>query len=106
MKSRAIQEDTVLLLRSEFTAIIREQVGMPEAVAAQVADAVVRGMRLRYGTQRIYIPAADKSERDALVRKEFKGTNAGEVCRKHGISRPSLYRILNAAKTQKVSFLA
>jgi Mor family transcriptional regulator len=96
MNTKAARDDSLLLLRSEFAAIIREQVGMAEPMASQVAEAVVRGMRLRYGTQQIYIPAVDKAERDALVRKEFKGTNAGEVCKRHGISRPSLYRIVKA----------
>ena len=48
----------------------------------------------RHGARRIYVPAMDKSVRDAAIRAKFNGQNAAECCREFGISRTSLYRIV------------
>lgn len=87
-------EDDALLLESEFTAIVREEVGMHEAFASQVARALVRGLRKRMPAQQLYIPAPDKAERDAAIRREFNGRNAEEVMRRYDIGRRRLYQIV------------
>lgn len=86
-------EGDALLLQSEFAAIVREEIGMHEVFATQIAAAIVRGMRQRYGSQRIYIPSPDRGERDQAIRREFHGSNASEVCRRYSISRSRLYQI-------------
>lgn len=93
-KTPAQREDNALMLQSEFTTIVREETGMNETFASMVAAAIVRGMRRQYGGQQLYVPCVDKTERNAAIRREFHGTNAGEICRRYDISRPRLYEIL------------
>jgi Mor family transcriptional regulator len=92
-RSSAQREDDAALLVSEFTEDLRDGCGMPETEATQLALKLVHRFRLRHGARRIYVPAVDKTERDAAIRRDFKGTNAAELCRQHGISRTRLYEI-------------
>jgi len=92
-------EDQAIQLHREFVEIVREEIGMNEPFANDIAAALVRGMRKRYGGQdlgrrgRIYVPAPSKTERNAAIRAEFNGTNVEAVCKKYGISRSRLYAI-------------
>ena len=92
-------ESQAIQLHREFVEIVREEIGMNEQFANDIAAAVVRGMRKRYGGQTlgrrgsIYIPTPDKAARNAAIRAEFNGTNADAVCKKYEISRTSLYRV-------------
>ncbi|TQE91142.1 MAG: DNA-binding protein, partial [Spiribacter salinus] len=54
-------------------------------------------MQLSWGGARLYIPCKDRAARDAAIRAEFTGRNHDEVCRRHGISRRTLYRIIGSA---------
>lgn len=97
-------EDQAIQLHREVADIVREEIGMHEGFANDLAAAIVRGLRKKYGGQTlgakgsIYIPAPDKSARNAAVRAEFNGTNADEVCRKHDISRSRLYQLVGQQK--------
>lgn len=82
------------LLVDEFTAIVRAEIGMSEPLARDYASAIVRGLCALHGGGSLYIPASDKSERNAAIRAEFNGTNLAEVCRKHGVARTTLYQIV------------
>jgi len=91
-------EDHAIQLHREFVEIVRSVTGMNEQFANPLAAAIVQEMRKQWGGNRlgrkdIYIPAPDKSERNAAIRSEFDGTNAAEVCKKHGIGRSRLYEI-------------
>ena len=91
-------EDQSIQLHREFVEIVREEIGLNERFANDIASALVRGVRKRYGGQTmgrrgaIYVPAPDKSERNKAIRTEFKGSNALEVCKKYKISRSRLYQ--------------
>ncbi len=93
-------EDQSIQLHREFVEIVREEIGMNERFANDLASALVRGVRKRYGGQTmgcrgaIYVPAPDKSERNKAIRTEMKGSNAQEICRKYKISRSRLYQII------------
>jgi Mor family transcriptional regulator len=95
-------EDQSIQLHREFVEIVREEIGMNERFANDVASALVRGMRKRYGGQTlgrrgaIYVPAPDKTERNTAIRAEFNGTNAAQVCTRYQISRSRLYQIVNS----------
>ena len=97
--SPAQVEDRVIQLRGDIAAIIHRKVGMLEPFANQLAGAILEGLREDFGGSTIggkgsvYIPAPDKSNRNAAIRAEFNGTNAAEVCKKHGINKTTLYRI-------------
>jgi Mor family transcriptional regulator len=92
-RSSAQREDDAALLVSEFTEDLRDGCGLTETEATQLALKLVHRFRLRHGARRIYVPAVDKTERDAAIRRDFKGTNAAELCRQYGISRSRLYQI-------------
>ncbi|HYF17698.1 MAG TPA: Mor transcription activator family protein [Ramlibacter sp.] len=96
-KTPALNEDAAALLQMEFTEIVREEIGYKEDFASQIASAVLRGLRRRRGGEELYVPAADRSERDAAIRREFNGTNLLEVCRRHGVSKSTVYRVCEAA---------
>jgi len=83
-----------MLLVAEFTEDLRLGCGVPEALAGEMARKLVDRFRLRHGARRIYVPAMDKTVRDAAIRSKFNGQNAAECCREFGISRTSLYRIV------------
>jgi Mor family transcriptional regulator len=93
-RSPAQREDDAALLVSEFTEIVRAEIGMREEFASQIAVALVRGLRRVHGPGRLYIPSIDKTERDAAIRAKFVGTNAADVMREFGISRSRLYEIV------------
>lgn len=93
VRTPAQREDEALLLESEFTQIVQKEIGMHETFAAQIARAIVKGLREVHGASRIYIPGVDKAERNAAIRAEFNGRNAAHVMQKYGISRARLYEI-------------
>lgn len=94
--SPAREESSALFLQGEMEAIITTETGMKGAFAAQFAASMVRGLQMRVGGQRIYIPALPKnSERDAQIKAEFMGNNRAEICRKFEISPSRLYQIVN-----------
>lgn len=87
--------DQSIQLHRELTDIVRTEVGMREAFAADMAAAILRGLQNLHGGSDLYIPAPDKTARNAAIRATFKGTNADAICREHGISRARLYQIVN-----------
>lgn len=100
--TRAQAEDAALHLEHEMVEIVRAELNMHEREAFEVAKAIVRGLRKRYGGVRvgargaaIYIPAPSKQERNDAIRREFDGTNLAQVMAKHGIKRSNVYRILS-----------
>lgn len=98
---RTKRDDAAVALQYEFTAIVREEIGMNEGFAAQIAAAIVRGMRRRFRGETLYISeldAAEREERDNAIRAEFNGQNREEVCLKHGISKSRLYQIVAPEK--------
>lgn len=94
MTDTAKNEDAAVALLYEMTTIVREEIGMNELFAAQIAEAITRGLRRRLGGEYHYIPAPDKTERDAAIRAQFNGRNLEEVARCHGVSRRQAYRIV------------
>lgn len=102
--TQAQVEDAALLLEHEMVEIVRTELGMHERQAFEIAKAIVRGLRGRYGGVRLgyrglYIPAPSKVERNAAIREEYDGTNFEEVMSRHGIRRAQLYRILGEKNT-------
>jgi Mor family transcriptional regulator len=86
-------EDAAVQLENDFTDIVRSEIGMHEGMATVFAQALVRGLRRVLGGSDLYIPAPDRSERDAAIRRDFTGTNCDELMRKHGLSRTRIYEI-------------
>lgn len=88
-------EDAAAQLHSEFTDIVRTEIGMNEFFASDIAAAFLRGLRKRFGCQDLYIPAEDRSVRNAAIKAEFRGGNIDAVCKKFGVSKATVYRIAN-----------
>lgn len=87
-------EDAAVQLEHDFMTILREEIGMNESIGGIFAAAMVRGLRRRLGGRELYIPAPDRSERDAAIRRDFNGSNVDELMRRHGISRARIYQIV------------
>lgn len=88
-------EDIAVSLRWKISKIIRVQAPfLTEQYAESLAAAVMDGLRLEYGGDRLYIPSPEKARRDEAIRREFNGRNRKEVCGKYGVSKSRLYEIL------------
>lgn len=92
-------EDSVLQLQYDLVEIATAELGMHEVEASRVAVALVSGLRKRYGGERLgrrglYIPAPSKQERNEAIRRDFDGTNADAVMKRHGIKRSTFYRVI------------
>ena len=98
--SPAQTADRVIQLHRDLTGIVTRKLGIIEPFASQFAGALLDGLREDFGggslggRSGVYIPAPDKSSRNAAIRSEFNGVNKAEVCKKYAISIPTLYRIV------------
>ena len=92
-------EDAATQLEHDLVEIAREEMGMHERQAYEIAVAIVRGMRKRYGGERLgskglYIPAPSKAQRNEAIRRDYNGNNGPEIMRRHGISRSRMFQIV------------
>lgn len=86
-------DDTVVMLTNEMAEVVRQETKLKEADALKMAKALVNGLRKRLGGQDIYIPAADKTERDIGIMKEFTGTadSLNYVMNKYSVTKSTVY---------------
>lgn len=63
-------------------------------LAKRLAARLLERMRAEACGQHVYIPAPRRYDEEAVL-ADFTGRNHREVCMQHGISRATLYRILN-----------
>lgn len=94
-------EDAAVQLEHEFIAIVRDEIGMHEAMATLIAQAIVRGLRQRQGGREMWIPAPDKSARNAAIRRDFNGANLHQLMVQHGLSRSRIYEIVGERATYR-----
>lgn len=80
--SPAQEEDKANQLRNLTIEILCEEVGYKEPFATPIAEAIVRGLRLRMGGREWYIPAPSAAERHAEIRKKYN-----ELVGKVGVHR-------------------
>lgn len=70
--------------------------GMPAEVANILATQIIRAAAERgHAGSDYYLPYMHnlgREERNALIRKDFKGNNLREVCRKYGVGKTTVYR--------------
>lgn len=94
-QSAAQVEDAAIQLERDFVDIVREEIGMNEQLAGIFAQALVRGLRRRMGGTELWVPAPDKAERNAAIRREFTGTRESlrDVMRRHNVSRSTVYEV-------------
>lgn len=84
--------DNASYLHAEITAVVREKIGLTEHLAALFAEAILCGLRERMGGREVYLPAPDRSKRNAEIRRMFNGRNMDEVCKAFAVSRDTVYR--------------
>ena len=92
-------DDAVLQLEHDMVEIVRGALNIHERQAFEIAKAIVKGLRSRYGGLRLgqrglYIPAPSKAERNEAIRRDFDGTNAEDVMKRHGIKRSTFYAVI------------
>jgi hypothetical protein len=85
---------------SEFIDHLRHDVfttavafGMQEAPAREFAATLVDRIRANHAGQ-VYISGPDKNQRNERIRRMFNGVNHGVVCAEFGISKSTLYRVI------------
>lgn len=87
-------EDDYAAWHADLTLSISEGTGLREDIASKVAEATLRKLQERRGGRRSYIPTASNRDRHEAIRGAFRGDNHEEVCRDHGVSRATLYRVI------------
>lgn len=93
------QSDNEVHLRQILTLALVRKFSITELAAAALAQEVAHGLREAAGGSEIYIPAADKTHRDAYIRRTFTGSNLDEVRRATGLSRERIYQIARSGRT-------
>lgn len=96
--SLADEEDVLAALRSEAAKMAGDMFGLQEAQASELAAAITAWLQQKCGGRELYVRARSRKERDRAVVADFDGRNHAEVCRAHGISLATLYRILERAR--------
>lgn len=89
------RQNSAALLKVDIRDVLQAEIGMNEPFADLVSDALCRGLRNRWGGREIYVPAEDIAERNTRIRQAWRGNNASEVMLRFGISKATLYRVLN-----------
>ncbi|MCC5809880.1 MAG: helix-turn-helix domain-containing protein [Ectothiorhodospiraceae bacterium] len=93
--------DNVLeFIRVEVQDCLRTR-GVSNQVAEDSARAVTERVMLRYGGTPQYVSKTRRQERREAALRDFSGDNHDAVCRRHGISRRTLYRWLAEGQCQK-----
>jgi len=93
-KSREHRHQLVAAFQADLAEVC-EQV-FAERAPHSAADCAVRlgaGLRERWGSREVYIPASDTATRDRAIRRQFNGKNMIQVCQQHGVSPSTVYRI-------------
>jgi Mor family transcriptional regulator len=90
-----VDADSVIELESIICEGLSLSLGLPVGAAANLATKIVRVLRVRSGGSLVYIPAADKTQRDAAIRAELRPGNAADVAARHHLSVSAVYKIAN-----------
>lgn len=96
-KSRQHREQLVAQFETDLAEVC-EQV-FAERAPHSAADCAVRlsvGLRQRWGSSDLYVPASDTATRDRQIRRQYNGRNMIQVCQQHGVSPTTVHRICGA----------
>lgn len=105
-QTSAQAEDEAVQIEREVLEIFREDLGMVEGLAMTFAALFVQSMRRRWGGAELYVPAPDRSARDAEIRRAWRGDNVQELMRRYDLSRARIYAIVGeGAKSRPVPSL-
>lgn len=77
-------------------ALVSPAFGMSADVANLLAVQIIRAAAERgHAGSEYYLPYMhnlSRAERNALIRRDFNGSNLREVCRKYGVGKTTVYR--------------
>ena len=95
------EEDRWEALRIEYIRVVRECTGAPEAIAWKAASEMLRLFQQRFGGGKLYVPQPAQYE-EAAVLSDLKAPDRSieRVMQRHGISRPTVYRIVARARAR------
>lgn len=86
--------DCTEALRQELVQGIVDDLGVPEALALPYANSVLAYLQREYPSQKLYIPAPPRQYDLLQITAAFEaGLSVSRVCREHGISRTTLYKL-------------
>lgn len=81
---------------------VADAFGISESVSGDFSTAITNRLQRLLGKNTVYFPCLGNTEqRYAAIKADFNGRNHTEVCKKHGISRSTLYRAVNDEKMVK-----
>lgn len=81
-------------LKQDISRSIKETIGLNDDLLNQLSTAILLKFQEKLGGQRVYIPVANKKDRDAMVLLDLNTMSFAEVTRKYDISLATLYRIM------------
>lgn len=87
------KEDFASALRADIVSVLVRETGAQEQYVFNVAAQIVAAVSHRYSGQSVYFSEVRYNPEQVL--RDFNGRNHSEVCRRHRISRATLYRVLN-----------
>ena len=98
MARDSTRRSTVEALEEEFVGALVKETGFAPSMALQIVRPIVQHLVANYPGERLYIPAPKRvypveEIRQAMARTE----NAAAVCERFGLSRATLYRLLEGA---------
>lgn len=96
-RARPPGEDFVSALRADIVRVLVRSSGAPEQHVLPVAAEIIGAVAHRFGGERVYVPAP-RYDQAAVVRDLVYFPHA-EVCRRHGISRSTLWRIVRRQRS-------
>lgn len=89
--------DFLAALRSDIVRVLVAQTGAPETQVMGMASQILSVTQERFAGEKVYIPAPQYDETAVLA--DFNGRNHDHVCCTHGISRRTLYRVIERSRT-------
>lgn len=90
----AKQEDFIAAIRADIVRVLVEQTGATETHVIPMASMIIQAMQARFSGEQVYVKAPPKADAHAVL-ADFDYRNHKDVCRKHGISKRTLYRMLS-----------
>lgn len=90
--------DATLSISWKVRAVIEQSGFVRPEYACDLANLIIEGITAEFGGGDLYIPKADRLSRNDKIRNEFNGSNTKDICRKHHVSKATVYRITGTKK--------
>lgn len=89
--------DATQALEDELVAAVSGETGMVASLARLFVRPVVKYLQAKHGGRRMYVPSPGRVYDIDAMRQQLEQTRDVDlVCRSHGVSRTTLYRLLDS----------